>query len=94
MLSPCGAWAIASNASSERERPRWLAARRLDGARAPTLRGIRRSVKEVWRVLAKCHEIRNRGEYEGDLAVTERPVTDLIDACSTVAHTLDTLASH
>lgn len=71
-----------------------LAARRLDGARAPTLRGIRRSVKEVWRVLAKCHEIRNRGEYEGDLAVTERPVTDLIDACSTVAHTLDTLASH
>lgn len=47
---------------------------------------------EVWRVLAKCHEIRNRGEYEGDLAVTERLVTDLIDACSTVAHTLETLA--
>ena len=22
---------------------------------------------EVWRVLAKCHEIRNLGEYEGDL---------------------------
>jgi hypothetical protein len=27
---------------------------------------------EVWRVLAKCHEIRNLGEYEGDLDVDER----------------------
>lgn len=24
---------------------------------------------EVWRVLAKCHEIRNRGEYEGELDI-------------------------
>lgn len=24
---------------------------------------------EVWRVLAKCHEVRNLGEYEGDLNV-------------------------
>ena len=22
---------------------------------------------EVWRVVAKCHDVRNRGEYEGDL---------------------------
>ena len=22
---------------------------------------------EVWRVLARCHDLRNRGEYEGDL---------------------------
>jgi len=46
---------------------------------------------EVWRVLAKCHEMRNRGEYEGDLDVDERIVTDLIDACRAVASKLDTL---
>jgi hypothetical protein len=35
--------------------------------------------------LAKCHEIRNRSEYEGDLDIDERLVTDLIAACSLVA---------
>jgi hypothetical protein len=44
---------------------------------------------EVWRVLAKCHEIRNRGEYEGDLDIEERLVTDLIVACRAVAAKLD-----
>ncbi len=48
---------------------------------------------EVWRVLAKCHDIRNRAEYEGDLELSERLVTDLLDACSAVAHSLDALAS-
>jgi len=48
---------------------------------------------EVWRVLAKCHDIRNRGEYEGDLEVTERLVTDLLDACGAVVRKLDTLAA-
>ncbi len=48
-------------------------------------------VPEVWRVLAKCHEVRNRGEYEGDLYVDERLLTDLIRACKTVAATLDSL---
>lgn len=33
---------------------------------------------EVWRVLAKCHDIRNLGEYEGDLNIDERIVADLI----------------
>ena len=46
---------------------------------------------EVWRVLAKCNEIRNVGEYEGDLDVTERIVTDLIAACRAVAAKLDVL---
>ena len=32
---------------------------------------------EVWRVLARCHDLRNRGEYEGDLYVEERLLTDL-----------------
>lgn len=46
---------------------------------------------EVWRVLAKCHDIRNLGEYEGDLNVDERIVTDLIAACHSVAAKIDTL---
>ena len=40
---------------------------------------------EVWRVLSKCHDIRNLGEYAGDLNVDERIVTDLIAACDVVA---------
>jgi hypothetical protein len=46
---------------------------------------------EVWRVLARCHDVRNRGEYEGDLYVDERLLTDLIQACRVVAATLDRL---
>lgn len=46
---------------------------------------------EVWRVLAKCHEIRNLGEYEGDLNLDERLVTDLIAACQIVANEVDQL---
>lgn len=40
---------------------------------------------EVWRVLDKCHNIRNVGEYEGALDIDERIVTDLIAACAAVA---------
>lgn len=40
---------------------------------------------EVWRVLSKCHDLRNRTEYEGALDVDERLVVDLIDACRNVA---------
>ena len=43
---------------------------------------------EVWRVLAKGHEIRNLGEYEGDMNVDERIVSDLIAACGAVASAL------
>lgn len=46
---------------------------------------------EVWRVLSKCHEIRNLGEYEGDLNVDERLVADLIAACHAVVGKLDAL---
>jgi hypothetical protein len=45
----------------------------------------------VWRVLAKCHDMRNRGEYEGDLELDERLVTDLTSACKTVANALAVL---
>ncbi len=43
---------------------------------------------EVWRVLAKCHEVRNLGEYEGDLNINERLVADLIAATKRVAEAL------
>lgn len=46
---------------------------------------------EVWRVLAKGHEIRNLGEYEGDLNVDERIVRDMIAACERVAAKLGEL---
>jgi hypothetical protein len=39
---------------------------------------------EVWRVLDKCHNTRNLGEYEGMLDVDERLVTDLIGATEAV----------
>lgn len=48
---------------------------------------------EVWRVLSKCHDIRNLGEYEGDLNVDERIVTDLIAACQLVAAKVAALAA-
>jgi hypothetical protein len=40
---------------------------------------------EVWRILAKCHDVRNHGEYEGMLEITERLVIDLLGACDKVA---------
>ena len=46
---------------------------------------------EVWRVLARCHELRNRGEYEGDLYADARLVTDLIAAGKAVATALNRL---
>ncbi len=51
---------------------------------------------EVWRVLAKCHELRNQGEYEGLLDIDERLVRDLIapfrQACRKLAGKLDALS--
>lgn len=47
---------------------------------------------EVWRILAKCHDVRNVGEYEGMLNVTERLVTDLLAACGKVAEKVRGLA--
>jgi hypothetical protein len=39
---------------------------------------------EVWRVLSKCHQVRNQGEYEGDLNIDERLLAELISACKIV----------
>ena len=46
---------------------------------------------EVWRVLARDHDLRNRGEYEGDLYVDEQLLADLIAACKAVATALENL---
>jgi hypothetical protein len=43
---------------------------------------------EVWRVLDKCHNARNLGEYEGLLDVDERLVKDLVTATQAVADAL------
>jgi hypothetical protein len=43
---------------------------------------------EVWRVLDKCHNTRNLGEYEGLLEVDDRLVADLIKATQAVADAL------
>ena len=40
---------------------------------------------EVWRVIAKAHDLRNLAEYEGHLDIEERLVLDLIQACVHVA---------
>ena len=40
---------------------------------------------EVWRVLAKAHDLRNLAEYEGDMDVDERLVMGVILACEAVA---------
>ena len=45
---------------------------------------------EVWRVLDKCHNTRNLGEYEGMLDVDERLVKDLINATEAVATAIQT----
>jgi hypothetical protein len=46
---------------------------------------------EVWRVLAKCHDLRNKGAYEGDLDIDERILADLLAACGAVTKALGTL---
>jgi hypothetical protein len=46
---------------------------------------------EVWRVLSKCHDARNLGEYEGMLKVDTRLVADLITVCQLVANKLSAL---
>lgn len=39
---------------------------------------------EVWRILAKCHDVRNIAEYEGTLDIEARIVTDLIHAAQQI----------
>lgn len=43
---------------------------------------------EVWRVLAKAHDLRNLAEYEGHVDVEERLVLDVVVACDAVANAM------
>jgi hypothetical protein len=47
---------------------------------------------EVWRILAKSHDKRNLGEYEGDLDIDLRLVTDMVTATQAVAAAVQQLA--
>ena len=44
---------------------------------------------EVWRVLAKAHDLRNLAEYEGHVDADARLVTDVVAACERVLAALD-----
>ena len=46
---------------------------------------------DVWRVLDKCHKMRNQTEYQGALDVDERLVADLIGACRKVTEKIKVL---
>jgi hypothetical protein len=46
---------------------------------------------EVWRVLSHCHNLRNRGEYEGFLDVSEQLVADLVKAAGSLLVKVDEL---
>lgn len=46
---------------------------------------------EVWRVLAKAHELRNLAEYEGHVDVEERLVRDVVAVCETVAERIEAI---
>jgi hypothetical protein len=45
----------------------------------------------TWRVLATCHERRNRSEYEGVLELDDRLLTDLTQAVRAVLTALRSL---
>ncbi|MDD3883620.1 MAG: hypothetical protein PHW66_01680 [Gallionella sp.] len=44
---------------------------------------------EIWRVLAKSHDVRNMSEYEGLLNISQGLVNDLIEAAHKVAFALE-----
>lgn len=46
---------------------------------------------DVWRVLSHCHNVRNRGEYEGFLDVGETLIHDLILAADKVRRQVESL---
>lgn len=43
---------------------------------------------EVWRVLSKCHDLRNRAEYGGEFGANNGLLRDLIDATERVLNAL------
>ena len=85
-------WKVASDLAYNAAHALCLAALRWHGYRSrnrylvfqllPHTLGWGRRCGECW---PSASEIRNLGEYEGDLNADERIVTDLVNACSAVA---------
>lgn len=48
---------------------------------------------EIWRVLSHCHNLRNRGEYEGFLDISEQLVADLVKATGRLLGEVDEMGS-
>ena len=46
---------------------------------------------EVWRVLDKCHGVRNRAEYEGEFDADEQLLNDLLGAAEIVRQAVEML---
>ena len=46
---------------------------------------------KIWRVLAHCHSVRNRGEYEGLLDINQQLISDLIEAAEAVLAAIEKL---
>lgn len=46
---------------------------------------------EIWRVLARAHDLRNKAEYEGEIDSDERFLADLVASCEAVAAALGKL---
>jgi len=46
---------------------------------------------KIWRVLDYCHNLRNRGEYEGFLDINEQLVDELVEATGVVLAEVDKL---
>jgi hypothetical protein len=44
---------------------------------------------EVWRVLSRCHDLRNLAEYEGEWQVTEELLQELLAICGRIADKMD-----
>jgi hypothetical protein len=64
---------------------------RLTDAQRPS-NGLESRFELAYRVLAKAHRVRIEGEYEGNLNLSERLVTDLVTASPTVVAALDALS--
>lgn len=49
---------------------------------------------EVWRILDKCHNLRNAAEYEGDFEIDDQLLIDLIKASNTLLDRIENLMSN
>lgn len=48
---------------------------------------------DVWKILSHCHNLRNRGEYEGHLDLSEQLVKDLVQATRALQEKVERLNS-